>query len=147
MRKGWVSRAKTRNCIPAKEVLVLHNLVMRVNTYARSILNIRWTIVNIQSGGSEKFVTHAHCSIFASACNIAGLPFRFAACPGSTNLMQSSLGGTSGGDGAVEPRPIDDSIPERNILTACRVRSTLTDVKVHTQSAMRLSPSTADVKY
>lgn len=69
--------------------------------------------------------TYAHCSILASACNIAGLPFLFAAFPGSTNFIISSLGGMSGGLGADAPQPIDESFPERKRPTACFVLSTL----------------------
>lgn len=62
--------------------------------------------------------------MFASAWSIAALLLRFAAREGSTNFIVSSRGGTSGGFGALQLRPIEDSFPVRNKLTARRVLST-----------------------
>ena len=71
--------------------------------------------------------THAHCSMFASACNmIARLRF-LEILTGSTvfRAYESSRGGISGGRGAFEVRcPIYLSWPVRNSCTACLVRMT-----------------------
>jgi hypothetical protein len=75
--------------------------------------------------------TDAHCSILASACNIATLVFALPPFPllatfvGSTSCKLDSRGGTSGGRGADAPRPSDLSLPFRKSESACLVLSTL----------------------
>jgi len=76
-------------------------------------------------------LTYAHCSILASACNMATLVFALPPFPllatfvGSTSCKVDSRGGTSGGRGADAPRPSDLSLPFRKSESACLVRSTL----------------------
>lgn len=78
----------------------------------------------------ETGMTHAHCSMLASACSIVILLFKLPPLPlratlvGSTTTILGSLGGAVGGTGAPLCRPIDFILPVRNNSTACLVRST-----------------------